>query len=270
MRRLLPVMLVAVFVGACGGSAVRDSTATSAATATPTPGVRADARPAAPVPPYTVRALVSKIGTDQGVVVDLGESDGAPLSIDLPLPFDGMGEAGCYRVAFSVATAPDAKPGASTASAGLEPRACLDVAGLVTFPAFDGVTTPPPPPPSDVRIVRVPGTAGEPDTWRVEWRDNSADEIAFDPGIILMDRPWGEGGSAVGGVDLPEVPAGQTSIGSVGFLFAPDGPPQRTCGYALVLVFAIGPDSASTWPGNVTVPACFGAGAISFPDASGK
>jgi hypothetical protein len=281
-------MLVAVLAGACGGSAVRDRT-TPAAIRTPAAGTsvdppppigltlrqtapgayRLDVLPAAPVPPYVVRGYVSGIGTDFGVVVDLGESDGAALSIDLRLPLDGMGDAGCYRVGFSVVTPPEVKPGADAGGAGLDTRACVDAGGRVTFPAFDGVTTPPPAPPSDVRIVRVPGIGGEPDTWRIEWRDNSADEIAFDPGIILLDRPWGEGGSAVGGVDLPEVPAGRTSIGSIGFLFAPDGPADRTCGYALVLVFAIGPDSPSIWPGTATVPACFGAGAISFPDAGG-
>lgn len=226
-------------------------------------------RPAAPVPPYIVRVHVSAIGTDQVFFTDLGESDGSPLTIDLPLPFDGMGDAGCYRVNFFVTTAPETKPGANNDGAGFDTHVCLDSTGFVTFPKFDGVTAPPPPPPTDVRMVRVPGAVGEGDTWRIEWRDNSTDEIAFAPGIILFDRPWAEGGSVIAGVDIPEVPPGWTSVGSIGFLFAPDGPPQPVCGSALVLVFAIGPDGPSVWPGSTTVPACFSTGTISFPDAGG-
>lgn len=230
---------------------------------------RLDIRPAAPVPPYSVSALVSKIGSDNGVVVALGDSDGAPMTINLPLPLDGMSDAGCYRVGIVVSITPAAKPEPTASGLGLDTPACLDVSGVVTFPAFDGISTPPPAVPSDVRMVRVPGIAGESDTWRIEWTDNSADEIAFDPGVILLDKPWAEGGSAIAGIDIPQVEADQTSAGSIGFFFLPDGPPQRTCGSALVLVFAIGPDSPSIWPGSTTVPACFGTGFISFPDAGG-
>ena len=183
---------------------------------------RIDVRPAGPVGTYAVRALVSAIGSDQGVVVDLGESDGAALTIDLALPLDGMRAAGCYRVNFDVSTEPKAPPGAGTANAGIGTRACVDAGGRVTFPAFDSVTTPPPTAPSDVRMVRVAGINGEPDTWRIDWRDNSTDEIAFDPGIVLLDKPWAEGGSAIAGIEMPEVQADQTSAGSIGFFFSPD------------------------------------------------
>jgi hypothetical protein len=230
---------------------------------------RLEVRPAAPAPPYGVSALVSMIGSDHGVVVALGESDGAPMTISLPLPLDGMSRAGCYRVGIAVSITPAAKPEPTASGLGLDTPACLDVSGVVTFPAFDGISTPPPTVHSDVRMVRVPGIAGESDTWRIEWTDNSADEIAFDPGVILLDKPRAEGGSAIAGIDIPQVQANQTSAGSIGFFFVPDGPPNRVCGSALVLVFAVGPDSPSIWPGNTTVPACFGTGFISFPDAGG-
>jgi hypothetical protein len=219
--------------------------------------------------PYVVRAHVFRIGTDHGVVITLAESDDDRLSLDVPLPLDGMTEDACYSVGFSVAPQDETKTELYGQGAGIDTRACVD-AGVVTFPAFDGVTSPPPAPPSNVRIVRVPASeypdAGG-DTWTIEWTDNSSDEVSFDPGIILMDKPWGEGGSAIEGLELPEVQRNQTRIGSIGFFFAPDGPPEPVCGYALVLVFAIGPDSPSIWPGNTTVPACFGYGTISFPDA---
>jgi hypothetical protein len=215
--------------------------------------------------PYAVNAFVSAIGSDQGVVAEIARGDDDDLSITLDRPLDGMSGEGCYRVGFTVAADDPARQDAA-ADVYLNARACVR-AGRLVFPSHDGVTEPPPAAPSDVRIVRVPA-AGYPDaggdTWRIDWTDNSDDEIAFDPGIILMDRPWGEGGTSLAGIEIPEVPADWTSAGSIGFFFTPDGPAQRTCGYALVLVFAVGGDDVS-WPGSTTVPACFSAGSISFP-----
>jgi hypothetical protein len=216
---------------------------------------------AAALGPYEIAALVIPIGSDNGVVIPIAQSDEDQFAVALPLPLVGLRDEGCYHVGFFVRPQGQTKPGLEDAGARLDTRACIDAAGVVTFPAFDGVTSPPPAPPSDVRLVR------NGDGWSIEWRDNSEDEVSFDPGMILMDKPWAEGGSAIASLDLPEVQRNDTGIGSIGFLFAPDGPTPPVCGYALVLVFAIGPDSPSIWPGNTTVPACFGYGTISFPDA---
>jgi hypothetical protein len=81
-----------------------------------------------------------------------------------------------------------------------------------------------------------------------------------------MDKPWSEGGQRIAALELPEVPRNQEQIGSIGFLFTPDEPAERTCGYALVLVFAVGGDEPSL-PASTTAPACFGQGTISFADA---
>jgi hypothetical protein len=217
--------------------------------------------------PYVVTYHTFAIGTDQGFGSELEEQSEPDFVLPLRLPLDGMREEGCYRVAFSVTPAEEISGRPVDPflgeGAGISTRACVDAAGNTTFPAHDDVVTPPPPPPSNVRVVP------HADGWKVEWRDNSTDEIAFDVGLIFLDRPWADGGSALSGLELPEVPANQTAAYALGTgqFFVPDEPAVATCGYAMVLVFAIGPDSPSIWPGNTTVPACFGGGTLSFPEA---
>ena len=229
-------------------------------------GYRLEVRGAGAIAPYEVAALVSRIGSDQGVVVPIAWTDGEDeLLIDLSLPLSGMSEIGCYVVRFFVRPADEAKPGpadgdTADAATQLDAYGCVDASGRTTFPGVDATFSPPPAPPSDVRIVDDGAGA-----YRIAWRDNSDDEIAFDPGILLFDKPWGEGGTALAGIDIPLVPANTNSAESVGFFFIPTEPIERRCGYALVLVFAVGADAVSPWPGNTTVPACFGRGYITLP-----
>ncbi len=262
-----PVVLIAVRLG---GSAAAQ---TPPATPTPVPvgplkleqtapgAYRLSGAGMAPAAPYRVAARVWAIGTDHGVVIDLGQFDDDRFAIDLPLPLSGMTQAGCYHVAFSAA--PDPKGGGPPEpSISLQTHACIGDGGLVTFPAYDGVQSPPPAAPSDVRVVPLG------DDWEIAWRDNSDDEIAFDPGVLLFDRPWSPVSSdatLLGAIDIPEVAADWTLAGGLNSWFAPQEPREYTCGYALVLVFAVGGDAPSL-PGNTTVPACFGAGRIAFPE----
>ena len=229
-----------------------------------------EVRNAASIAPFVVKASVFEIGSDNGVIVDLEESNATELTFDLALPLDGMREGGCYRVGFFARKQDGAmKPGGPFEGAGpaLETRACVD-GGVVTFPAYDSVTSPAPAAPSEVRLVRVPESdypsAGG-DTWTIEWTDNSVDEISFGPRITLFDGPDPRTANVIETMVLPEVPRDQTQFGSIGFLFAPDGPPETVCGYALVQVFAIGRDSPNDHAGSTTVLACFGYGTISFP-----
>ncbi len=209
--------------------------------------------------PYVVSVRTSRIGTDQGVGSQLLEQSEPDFAVDLQLPLDGMTQEGCYRVGFWVS--PKRDQSAFGEGASVETRGCVDASGATTFPAYDGVIAPPPPPPSDVRVVpRF-------DYWAIEWTDNSTDEVSFLPRIMFFDRPWADGGSQIATLTLPEVPANRTAaygLGTGAFFF-PDEPAERTCGYAMVLVFTIGPDSPSIWPGNTTVPACFGGRTLSFP-----
>ena len=223
---------------------------------------RLEFRPEGDVEPYSVTVFTSRIGSDQGVGAELLSSDDS-FSITLPLPLHGMTAPGCYRVGFSLRPADQSKPSGDP-TADIEAYGCVDEAGVTTFPSHDSVISPPPAPPSNVQITRHPdGT-----TYGVAWQDESDDEIAFDVGMVLLDRPWGEGGAALGQIEFPLVAANNVAIGSIGFFFTPDIA-ERRCGYAMVLVFAVGGDSPSIWPGNATVPACFGPGEISFPDTGG-
>ena len=76
---------------------------------------------------------------------------------------------------------------------------------------------------------------------------------------------------SLGGIEMPMVPGDWTQAGAINFFFTPAGPDippagaAVRCGYALVLVWTIGPDGPSTLPGNTTVPACFSTGFIDFP-----
>jgi hypothetical protein len=212
--------------------------------------------------PYVVAIHSSRIGTDFGLTAQLAEQDTPTFVFDLPPVIDGMQQEGCYRVSFSVVPKPEGESIDYAKGASIETRGCVDAAGNTTFPAHDNVIVPSPPSPSDVRVTP------HADGWKVEWTDNSTDEIAFDVGLIFLDRPWADGGSALSGLELPDVPANQTAAYALGTgqFFVPDAPAEAVCGYAMVLVFAIGPDSSSTWPGNTTVPACFGGGTLSFPE----
>jgi hypothetical protein len=227
---------------------------------------RLEMRAEGPIAPYRVRVFVTRIGTDQGVVSDVATGTERDFAIDLQLPLDGMSarEPACYRVGFDLLVRTQTKPGSfeedPVASTG--GFACVDAAGAVTFPGHDSVVSPPPAPPSDVRLA--PEGDGQ---WRIEWRDNSGDEIAFDPGILLFDKPWTPDvadAASYGGIEMPMVPADWTDAHGINFFFVPDGPAEPTCGYALVLVFAVGADAVSL-PGNTTVPACFSRGRIDFP-----
>ncbi len=167
---------------------------------------------------------------------------------------------GCYRVAFFVT--PPRTPGhpADSARSSLETRGCVDAAAITSFPAFDGVTTAPPAPPTNVRLVP------QGDDWRVAWDPAPAGEvIAYRASAALLDAPWAAGGSSLATVAFPEVPSDWRTVGPFSFFGFNDKPPPAGCGSALVLVFAIGPDSPSFWPGNTTVPFCWDGAALTFP-----
>jgi hypothetical protein len=223
-----------------------------------------------------IMLFVTQIGSDQGVTLPL-RTDGVvadDISMQFDRPLDGMSstEDACYRVNFFVSPHPGlGKPGSPFEGAGpnLETRACVD-GGVMTFPAYDGITSPPPPAPTDVRLVRVPasdypGAGG--DTWTIEWTDNSDDEVSFAPSIVLYDRSPAAGGRPIERMDLPEVQRNWTMIGSIGFLFAPNGPTPEVCGYAEISVEVLGADATTRSHPPLEVPACFGYGTISFPDA---
>lgn len=222
---------------------------------------RVEVRHADALGPYVVRALVSGIGTDQGWVVDLEESDAPDLTFDLTLPLMRMEEGGCYRVSFFFGPQEWRKatpPQYETAPA-IESRACMDD-GVVNFPSHDNYRSLAPAPPTDVRLIDQGGGS-----YGLEWTDNSHDEVSFAVGIILR-APESRGGYAIGELRLPDVHRDDTSIGSIGFLFAPDGPDEPECGTAQILVYAVGGDVVSSYPGVLEAPACFGRGTISFPD----
>ena len=229
------------------------------------------------VVPYRVTAMVQPIGADQESGVLLAEGDDARMSIDLPLPLDGMKAdgGGCYIVNFDVAPQDDANLGVIE-DAALEAYACVEADGTTTFPAYDGVQEPPPAPPSNVRVVREPTVDG--DTWIIKWEPSAEGRVvAYDPGVLLFDRPWNPSVTDVtgyGGIEMPMQPANWTQAGAINFFFVPEGPDltdEEMCGYALVLVWAIGADGSSALPGNTTVSACFRRGQINFPyvDANG-
>ena len=219
-----------------------------------------------------IMAFVSEIGSDQGAIVPL-RTDGVvadDISMHFDRPLDGMPGDGCYRVDFFVRPHEGpGKPDSPFEGAGyprLETRACVD-GGVMTFPAYDGVASPPPAPPTDVRLVRVPasdypGAGG--DTWTIEWTDNSDDEVSFAASIVLYDRSPATGGRSIERMDLPEVQRDSTMIGSIGFLFAPNGPTPEVCGYALISVEVFGGDGTTRSHPPVEVPACFGYGTISL------
>ena len=217
---------------------------------------------------YGVYAYVRGVGSDQAVVATLAESDEHEVSMALQPELLGMRAAnpGCYQVRFEVRPIDSAKD-ATFAPSNLTTYACVDDRGVTTFPAFDSEQAPPPAPPSDVRLVRT-----EDDTWEIHWRNNSPDVIANDPGIILTDQPWTYDGSAnqLGAIEIPMVPGDATSAGGINSFFMPalvesPAPSEPVCGYALVLVFAIGFEGTPGLPGNTTVPACFTAERIDFP-----
>jgi hypothetical protein len=214
-----------------------------------------------------ITVTVHAIGTDQAVVMPL-RSDGVvsndiSMVLDRPLPGMSADVPGCYNVTFFVQPHDQSKPPSEDRGPSLATRACVKAGSELWFPAYDSVVEPPPAPPSEVRLV--PHPCG--DTWAITWRDNSANELAFEPGVVLLDKPFDQGGARVGSIELPEVPADSTAINCVGWLFTPDEPVEPACGYAMVLVFAVGADAVS-FPGSTTVPACFGASfGISFPEA---
>ncbi len=209
---------------------------------------------------FAVEAQVGFIGSDQVLLSDLYRGDDDLLVVQLGETLEGMAGDGCYSVTLYVRPSGNAKPAFEDVRASIATRACVD-GGVMTFPQYDGYEALAPAPPSDVRLIDQGGGS-----YAIEWTDNSDDEVSFAAGIILH-APESEGAYAIGELRLPDVQRNDTNVGSIGFLFAPDGPDVPQCGIGTILVYAVGGDRPSVYPGVATVPACFGAGTISFPDA---
>jgi hypothetical protein len=226
---------------------------------------------------YRVLARVQPIGSSQAVVLTLADTDDPNLNIDLSLPLDGMAPVRneCYTLTIEVAPRHQAQSGVIETDP-LQTYACVEDDGSVRLPGIDSVRPSPPSPPSGVRVLRERTADG--DTWAITWRPSATGYvIAYDPGILLFDRPWTYDTTDIisyGGIEMPVQPANWTSAGAINTFFVPTGaqmPDEQTCGYALVLVWAIGADGPSMLPANTTLPACFRAGHIDFPyvDAGG-
>ncbi len=218
--------------------------------------------------PVERRVVRLQVRSQDGVVskefelADLGGPGETLLDLQ-PLLF-GTEPGRCYEATFRVypltaAGAPTGGPGAATV------RLCTDSQNNAGFPDIALVPRDPlpyaPPSPTDVHLRRDGAV------WRLEWRDNSDDETSFDPGAVILDRPWDQGGVAIGGIDLAPLPTGVTAVtfsipASVGGEAPPDG-----CHYAMFLVFSLGDDGAAGLPGNTTVPVCTRAGLFSFPES---
>lgn len=206
---------------------------------------------------FDIEARVWGVGSDNAVIMMIGSGDRDSVTIPLPAAIFSGRQEGCYHVAFGARRAGD--PHAVTIPGSLTTYGCADASGAMRYPAFDGTMTPPPAPPSGVRLLRT----GE--NWSVAWEPSAqGDVLAYRAAVQLFD---GRGGNLLGTVGFPDAPGGWASVGDFGMFGAGVLPHTARCGWARVLVFAIGPDAPSIWPGNTESSFCWDGARLSFPDA---
>ena len=113
---------------------------------------------------------------------------------------------------------------------------------------------PPPAPASDVRVAsdRLGG-------WLLIWHDNSSDETRFEIGVSIVTEVGAR--SSVFAQGLGTVPANVTSFRvPVSRFEIPPG-----CYIATFYVFSARLNTASGWPGNVSLPLCIEETRVTFP-----
>jgi len=206
---------------------------------------------------YVVHAVLFPVDDRlDGAEYDLASLAGNATELLLPRELPHVPPGRCFSATFIVtARYHDGRTPERSGSAGQS--VCGGADGHTEYvgaPMHDPL--PAPPPPSDVRIVRD-NLGG----YRITWRYDGANPARFDQGIAIV-HPNGE---LVAPIVLPSVPGSARSIALPAEL---DAAVESTCYGAIVRVFAVAIDGATTLPGNSATPICIDGHRIRFPEAA--
>ena len=183
----------------------------------------------------------SRIYTDAGHLVyelDLPTISGETASIQIDAG-EGLPAQGCFWREFVSWTI---REGVLRGWSATRQPVCLSDASA-TFPVVDDPSAPPPPAATDVQVVK--DASGD---WRIEWRDNSTDETAFE--LLLSVSAYGSGDFVV----QKGISAGPNETSAAvppEALALPDG-----CYMTTIYVFSERFDTANGIPGNIARKMC--------------